>query len=262
MRQQAQPNTQSGATPQTPVLPSHQSDRPLELTCLCQRALVKSRKARPKRNTGIFPQPQTGAPQAALNLLASWMSFCWMVTRLAWIAQRFASWKRFTKKASVASCNANRACDCHLFGPSSPDTPCAISLTCVLISQALLITDTSFLYAFPPCPVFARSPSSTHAQFSKLNHSPISEMAASKATNPSSSDTSGSPSAQQCRACISSCAAAQDPAHLVFSRSLCAHRLMRVNRRAKGALYSFGRATLLLGIWAALRILVWFDGGR
>lgn len=56
---------------------------------------------------------QTGAPHAARNRLASWTSFCWTVTRLAWIAQRFASWKRFTRNASAASCSANRACDCH-----------------------------------------------------------------------------------------------------------------------------------------------------
>nr|DAD22016.1 TPA_asm: hypothetical protein HUJ06_023479 [Nelumbo nucifera] len=42
-------------------------------------------------------------------LLASWMSLGIMVTRLAWIAQRFVSSKRPTRYASAASCNARTA---------------------------------------------------------------------------------------------------------------------------------------------------------
>ena len=39
-------------------------------------------------------------------LLASWMSFGMMVTRLAWIAQRLVSSNNRTKYASEASCSA------------------------------------------------------------------------------------------------------------------------------------------------------------
>jgi hypothetical protein len=45
------------------------------------------------------------------------------------MAHRFASWKRFTRKASVASCRAMMAWLCHLLGPSSVVTVCAISRT-------------------------------------------------------------------------------------------------------------------------------------
>ena len=72
---------------------------------------------------------QTGLPHAALNLRASRISFCWIVTRLAWIAHRFASWKRLIKKASVASCNAMMAWDCQRLGPSSVVSLWAISRT-------------------------------------------------------------------------------------------------------------------------------------
>jgi hypothetical protein len=70
---------------------------------------VRHLQVRKKEEMGIspkLPHAQTGAPQAARNRRASCMSFCWMVTRLAWIAQRFASWKRLIRKASVASCSA------------------------------------------------------------------------------------------------------------------------------------------------------------
>lgn len=42
-------------------------------------------------------------PQAPLIRRARWMSFCMMVTRLAWIAQRFASSNKWTRKASALS---------------------------------------------------------------------------------------------------------------------------------------------------------------
>lgn len=42
-------------------------------------------------------------PQAPRIRLASWMSFCMMVTLLAWIAHRLTSSKRWTRKASAAS---------------------------------------------------------------------------------------------------------------------------------------------------------------
>lgn len=53
-------------------------------------------------------------PQAPRIRLASWMSFCMMVTLLAWMAHRLTSSKRWTRKASAASCRAWIACDCHL----------------------------------------------------------------------------------------------------------------------------------------------------
>lgn len=37
-----------------------------------------------------------------------------MVTLLAWMAHRLTSSKRWTRKASAASCSAWIACDCHL----------------------------------------------------------------------------------------------------------------------------------------------------
>lgn len=42
-------------------------------------------------------------PQAPRIRLASWMSFCMMVTLLAWMAHRLTSSKRWTRKASAAS---------------------------------------------------------------------------------------------------------------------------------------------------------------
>lgn len=53
-------------------------------------------------------------PQAPRIRLASWMSFCMMVTLLAWMAHKLTSSKRWTRKASAASCRAWIACDCHL----------------------------------------------------------------------------------------------------------------------------------------------------
>jgi hypothetical protein len=83
---------------------------------------------------GVVLYAQTGAPQAARNRRASCMSFCCMVTRLAWIAHRFASWKRLTRKAPVASWSAMIAWLCHLDGPFSVVTCWQISRTCGDIS--------------------------------------------------------------------------------------------------------------------------------
>jgi hypothetical protein len=49
--------------------------------------------------------------------LASWMSFGMIVTLLAWIAHKFASSNKRTKKASVASWTARIALPCHRNGP-------------------------------------------------------------------------------------------------------------------------------------------------
>ena len=46
-------------------------------------------------------------------LLASWISFCMMVTRFACIAQRLVSSNRWTRNASAASWRAWIAWDCH-----------------------------------------------------------------------------------------------------------------------------------------------------
>ena len=56
---------------------------------------------------------QPSPPQAPRIRLANWTSFCMMVTRLAWMAHRFVSSKRWTMNASAASCKAWIACDCH-----------------------------------------------------------------------------------------------------------------------------------------------------
>ena len=53
-----------------------------------------------------------------------------MVTRLAWMAQRLVSSKRWTRKASDASCKAWIACDCHLISSSRGLKVNAISRTC------------------------------------------------------------------------------------------------------------------------------------
>lgn len=49
-----------------------------------------------------YPKP----PHAPRILLASWTSFCMMVTRFAWMAQRFVSANKCTMKASQLSCSA------------------------------------------------------------------------------------------------------------------------------------------------------------
>jgi hypothetical protein len=56
-----------------------------------------------------YPNP----PQAPLILLANCISFCIMVTRFAWMAHKFVSSNRCTRKASAASCNAWIAWLCH-----------------------------------------------------------------------------------------------------------------------------------------------------
>lgn len=64
-----------------------------------------------------FPRkPQThhpNPPHAPRILLANCTSFCIMVTRLAWMAHRFVSSNRWTRKASQLSCRAWMAWDCH-----------------------------------------------------------------------------------------------------------------------------------------------------
>lgn len=57
---------------------------------------------------------QPKPPQAPLNLLASWRSFCMMVTLFACIAHRLVSSNKWTRKASLASCRAWIAWLCHL----------------------------------------------------------------------------------------------------------------------------------------------------
>lgn len=63
----------------------------------------------------LFFQDHThpAPPQTPRILRASWMSFCMIVTRLAWMAQRLVSSKRWTRNASAASCRARIAWDCH-----------------------------------------------------------------------------------------------------------------------------------------------------
>lgn len=58
-------------------------------------------------------ESQPSPPHAPLILLASWISFCIIVTLFAWMAHRFVSSKRCTRNASDASCSAWMACDCH-----------------------------------------------------------------------------------------------------------------------------------------------------
>ena len=45
--------------------------------------------------------------------LASWISFCMMVTRLAWMAHRLASSNNLTRYASAASWRHSIAADCN-----------------------------------------------------------------------------------------------------------------------------------------------------
>ena len=58
---------------------------------------------------------------------AIWMSLAWIVTRLAWMASRLLSSKRWTRYASAASCSATTACDCQR-EPSGKRVPAAMSL--------------------------------------------------------------------------------------------------------------------------------------
>lgn len=103
--------------------------------------------------------------------------------------------------------------------------------------------------------------------------SPVSETAALRVADLSSSGTSGSPSAPQCRACTASCAWAQGRGHRVSCRSRGGSPSTRARRRAKGAPYSCGREWTLRAIWAAWRVccvqggrvegegVVWAEGG-
>lgn len=72
---------------------------------------------------------QPRPPQAPRIRLASWISFCMMVTRLAWMAQRLVSSNRWTRKASAASCSAWMACDCQRRASPSGTRLSAISRT-------------------------------------------------------------------------------------------------------------------------------------
>ena len=83
----------------------------------------------PRTRNSNHPKP----PQAPLILLASWTSFCMMVTRLAWMAHRFVSSNRWTMKASQLSCRAWMACDCQRNdSPPVGTSERAISRTCAL----------------------------------------------------------------------------------------------------------------------------------
>lgn len=64
-----------------------------------------------------YPRP----PHGPRSRLASCISFVMSVTRFAWIAQRFESSNRCTRKASVASCSARIADDCHRSSPALRD---------------------------------------------------------------------------------------------------------------------------------------------
>lgn len=68
-------------------------------------------------------------PQTPRIRRASWISFCIIVTRFAWIAHRFVSSKRCTRNASAASWSAMMACDCHLMPSSRGRNVRAISRT-------------------------------------------------------------------------------------------------------------------------------------
>lgn len=84
------------------------------------------------RSSWSYPMP----PQTPRMRRANWMSFCMMVTRLAWIAHRLVSSKRWTRKASEASCRAMMACDCHRMPSSLGRNSRAISRTWALGSAA------------------------------------------------------------------------------------------------------------------------------
>lgn len=63
------------------------------------------------RETNAMTRPKTKEdypipPHVPRILLASWMSFCMIVTRLACMAHRFVSSKRWTRYASAASWRA------------------------------------------------------------------------------------------------------------------------------------------------------------
>ncbi len=57
----------------------------------------------------VYPRP----PHAPLIRLASWTSFCIIVTRLAWMAHRLVSSNKCTMNASAASWSACMAWLCH-----------------------------------------------------------------------------------------------------------------------------------------------------
>ena len=75
-----------------------------------------------------YPSP----PHAPLIRLASWMSFCMIVTLLAWMAHRLVSSNRWTRKASAASWRAWIACDCHLSISPAGTMLNATSRTCLI----------------------------------------------------------------------------------------------------------------------------------
>lgn len=59
---------------------------------------------------------QANPPHGPRIRRANWISFCIIVTRFAWIAHKFASSKRWTMNASVASCRARMAWLCQRRG--------------------------------------------------------------------------------------------------------------------------------------------------
>lgn len=82
------------------------------------------------------PPPQTpkthpNPPHAPRILLANCTSFCIIVTRFAWMAHRFVSSNKWTRKASQLSCRAWMAWDCHRRdSPPVGTRERAISRTC------------------------------------------------------------------------------------------------------------------------------------
>ena len=90
----------------------------------CPNARIEGEKMQNLNQAFNHPSP----PQAPRILLASWISFCIIVTRFACIAHKFASSKRCTKNASAASCSACIACDCHR-NSSAPSGICCMAIS-------------------------------------------------------------------------------------------------------------------------------------
>ena len=104
------------------TLPPVRHPFPRDLICITSSALD-------------YPRP----PHAPLIRLASWTSFCIIVTRLAWMAHRLVSSKRCTMNASAASWSACMAWLCQRReSPSTGSRERPISRTCVLCQWRLL----------------------------------------------------------------------------------------------------------------------------
>ena len=132
----------------------------------------RSRPSPAQGHSYIQPAP----PHTPRIRRASWMSFCMIVTRLAWMAHRFVSSKRWTRNASADSCSANMACDCQRI--SSPE-----GLHCSAISRTCIPSGVSKLLQ-------------QHAAGSPavLDDPPVAQRGAWRATNPRCFGISGSPS--------------------------------------------------------------------